>query len=249
MHESILSCSTAFRVILWFVQSTKLVQLHSVPHNIELCEWCTILFCRNLPIFLWPQVLHLDNSQFTNSKPLLYSTCTCKGWKETAITHWVSSQKHCTRKCIPQETTKVFSWKHSQSLLTTIYRHLCDIRHLPTSLLCLSSPMWQLYLPPVPLTGPGWCGTADFNHSLPGKCLFSSVSREPLPLSELSLWSMTRHIPVAVLLNLTHYISSLACLPLSFCSLLICFRLAESHYVPKMKKSLSPLHKSPGFRD
>ncbi len=101
MHESILSCSTAFRVILWFVQSTKLVQLHSVPHSIELCEWCTILFCRNLPIFLWPQVLHLDNSQFTNSKPLLYSTCTCKGWKETAITHWVSSQKHCTRKCIP----------------------------------------------------------------------------------------------------------------------------------------------------
>ncbi len=162
-------------------------------------------------LFLWPQVRHLENSQFKISKPLLYSTCTSKGWKETAITHWESSQKHYPRKCIPQETTKVFSWKHSVSP----HYNLRDIRHLPTSLFCLSSPMWQLYLPPVPLTGPGWCRTADFNQSLPGKCLFSSVSREPLPLSELSLWSMTRHIPVAVLLNLTHYISSLSLLPSS----------------------------------
>ncbi len=221
-----------------------------MPHNIELFEWCTIVFWRNLPICFCGHMFgtwKIPNSKFQS----LYCTAhvLVKAEKETAITHWESSQKHYPRKCIPQETTKVFSWKHSQSLLTAIYRHLCDIRHLPTSLFCLSSPMWQLYLPPVPLTGPGWCRTADFNQSLPGKCLFSSVSREPLPLSELSLWSMTRHIPVAVLLNLTHYISSLSLAFLSFCSLLICFRLAESHYVPKMKKSLSPLHKSPGLRD
>lgn len=118
----------------------RLVRLHSAPQNVKLCEWCSISFRRNLQSFLWAQILavkHLENSQFTNSKPLLYSTGTCEVWKETDITHSLSLWKHYTRMCIPMETTKVFSWKHSLSTqqstaisaISDTSQPLCTVSH------------------------------------------------------------------------------------------------------------------------
>lgn len=57
------------------------------------------------------------------------------------------SLTRCLHESITQESASLrkpqrYLARNAQSLHTTIYCHLCDIKHLPTSLLCLSSPMW-----------------------------------------------------------------------------------------------------------
>lgn len=144
---------------------------------------------------------------------------------------------------IPKETTKVFSWKHSLSTLQSTgisaisdtSQPLCSVSHHrcgnSISLQCHSQDPAGAELQILTTLFPENVYLA----LSPESCFLSQSSAyDQWPI--ISSWQSSSTLRIISPLSLP--------LSLSFYSFLICFRLAESHYMPQMKKLLSPLHKS-----
>lgn len=132
-------------------------------------------------------------------------------------TQWysrTSSWRHNTWNHIPEANTKVFSLQHSPVHLTTV-SHICMTSDSSHPLFCSVSyhRCGNFISLPCHSQDPAAAGLQILTTLFPEN-VYLSVSPESRFLSELSVWSMTRHTPVAVHLNLLHYLS--LSFPLSF---------------------------------